>query len=122
MRRKPYFRETSRVTVRLSIAANATDAEVICGLLRSEGIRCFHRPADITAHAFEGPSGWHEILVNEEDLARARELADAGAEAVDECVRCGRELGEDGGWYPDDAGALQPYCGVCAERVFGPTA
>jgi hypothetical protein len=106
----------------LSIAADTTDVEAISGLLRSEGIRCFHRPTDTTAHAVDGPSGWHEILVNEEDLPRARELVDAGPEVVDECVRCGRELGEDGGWYPDGAGALLPYCGVCAERVFGPTA
>jgi hypothetical protein len=109
------------VTVRLKIAVTETEAEVVCGLLRSEGIRCFHRPTDLTAHVvLQGPAGWREILVNEEDLARARELLGAAAEPVDDCARCGRELGEDGGWYPDDAGDLHPYCGVCAERLFGP--
>jgi Putative prokaryotic signal transducing protein len=109
------------VTVRLKIAVDETEAEVVCGLLRSEGIRCFHRPTDLTAHvAIQGPVGWREVLVNEEDLLRARELVDAVADPVDECARCGRELGEDGGWYPDDAGDLHPYCGVCAERLFGP--
>ena len=108
------------MTVRLKIA-DVTEAEVVCGLLRSEGIRCFHRPTDLTAHvAIQGPVGWREILVNREDLERARELIVATAEPVDECARCSRELGADGGWYPDDAGSLQPYCGVCAERLFGP--
>jgi hypothetical protein len=109
------------VTVRLRIAVTETEAEVVCGLLRSEGIRCFHRPTDLTAHVvLQGPAGWREILVNEEDLPRARELLTADAAPVDECARCGRELGEDGGWYPNEAGDLYPYCGVCAERLFGP--
>ena len=107
------------MTVRLKIAVDVTEAEVVCGLLRSEGIRCFHRGTDFTAHAaIPGPGGWREILVNEADFPRARELLDAGAEPVDECVRCGRELGEDGGWYRNESGDLHPYCGVCAERVF----
>ena len=108
------------MTVRLKIAVDETEAEVVCGLLRSEDIRCFHRATDFTAHAaIPGPGGWREILVNEEDVPRARELLDAAADPVDECARCGRELGENGGWYPDDAGDLHPYCGVCAERLFG---
>jgi hypothetical protein len=107
------------VTVRLKIAVDETEAEVVCGLLRSEGIRCFHRATDLTAHTrLAGPGGWREILVNEEDLPRARELVDATAQTMDECVRCGREIGSDGGWYPDAADGLQPYCGVCAERLF----
>jgi hypothetical protein len=110
------------VTVRLKIAVDETEAEVVCGLLRSEGIRCFHRVTDLTAHVvLRGPGGWREILVNEEDLPRAQELLDAGAEPVDECARCGRELGEEGGWYSDDSGDLHPYCGVCAERLPGPS-
>jgi Putative prokaryotic signal transducing protein len=108
------------VTVRLKMATDEAEAEIVCGLLRSEGIRCFHRETDFTAHAaIPGPGGWREILVNEEDLPRARELLDAAVEPVDECVRCGREIGEDGGWYPDEARELHPYCGVCAERLFG---
>jgi len=109
------------VTVRLKIVADVGEAEVLCGLLRSEDIRCFHRPTDITAHvAIPSPIGWREILVNEDDLPRARELLDSGADPVDECTRCGREIGAEGGWYPDEARDLHPYCGVCAERLFGP--
>jgi hypothetical protein len=108
------------VSVRLKIATDEAEAEVVCGLLRSEGIRCFHRPTDVTAHvALMGPVGWREILVNEEDLERAVEIIGATTTPVDVCARCGREIGEDGGWYPNEAGDLHPYCGVCAERVFG---
>jgi Putative prokaryotic signal transducing protein len=106
------------VTLRLQIAAGETEAEVLCGLLRTDGIRCFHRPVDISEYALSA-SGWREIVVNEEDLTRARELLDATAEPVDECARCGRELGADGAWYPDESRELHPYCGVCAERLFG---
>jgi Putative prokaryotic signal transducing protein len=108
------------VAVRLKIAVDATEADVVCGLLRTEGIRCFHRVTNLSAEGVvPGPGTWREILVNEEDFDRARELVETSAEAVDVCARCGRELGEDGGWYADDAGELHPYCGVCAERLFG---
>jgi Putative prokaryotic signal transducing protein len=109
------------VIVRVRIAAGESEAEVVCGLLRSEGIRCFHRPTDAAAHAeVLSPLGWREVLVNEEDLARARELLDATAESAEECSRCGHTLDRDGGWFPDEGGELRPYCGVCAERLFGP--
>jgi hypothetical protein len=64
-------------TVRLTAVPDEGQAEMLCGLLRTEGIRCFHRVADISAWAIRGPRqfwGWRDILVNEEDLARAREL------------------------------------------------
>jgi hypothetical protein len=109
------------VSVRLRIVSDETEAEVVCGLLRSEGIRCFHRPTNLSAEGVvPGAGSWREILVNEEDVAFARDLVDAAAEPVDECARCGRDLDAEGGWYPNDAGELQPYCGVCAERLFGP--
>jgi hypothetical protein len=110
------------VTVRLTIAADDSEAEVVCGLLRAEGIRCFHRVTDLTAHLtpYLASGGWREVLVNEEDLQRARELLEAAETVVEECARCGRKLDEDGGWFRDDAGEILPYCGVCAERLFGP--
>jgi hypothetical protein len=109
------------VTVRLTIVADESEAEVVCGLLRAEGIRCFHRGTDLTAHLMPSlaSGGWREVLVNEDDLQRARELLKPARAAVDECTRCGRPLDEDGGWFRDEAGEIEPYCGVCAERLFG---
>jgi Putative prokaryotic signal transducing protein len=95
------------------------EAELVCGLLRAEDIRCFHR-ATLSVEAWTGINDWREILVAPKDLERARALLEASVPAVDECVRCGRTMGEGGGWFPDESGDLQPYCAVCAERLFGP--
>jgi len=52
------------------------EAEVICGLLRSAGIKCGHRPAQVASGAFEAlaATGVHEVLVADEDLETARGL------------------------------------------------
>jgi hypothetical protein len=108
-------------TVRLTVVAGEGQAELVCGLLRAEGIRCYHRSTDVSAEAALASLGqWREIVVLSDDLSRARELLDAAEPAADECVRCGRAIGDDGGWYDGGSGELEPYCGVCAERVFGP--
>ena len=62
--------------VRLTTVPGEAEAEALCGLLRSEGIECGHRPTDEEDSAFEGIGfdGVHEILVHESDLERAREL------------------------------------------------
>ena len=53
-------------------------ALALCGLLRSEGIECAHRNADISA---EGPFGaWQEVLVAAEDLERAQTLLDSASD------------------------------------------
>lgn len=64
--------------VRVTIVGNEPEAEVACGVLRSDGIACTHR---ITNFAFgsggELPasgSGPREVLVRPADLERAREL------------------------------------------------
>jgi hypothetical protein len=95
-------------------------AEALCGLLRSEGIRCAHRVTDLAADAFlTSFGGWREILVGEGDLPRARELMTA--EGLDvSCAECGRPIGEDGRWWSDGVGELHPYCATCSEREFGP--
>jgi hypothetical protein len=104
------------------MVADDGEAEVICGMLRSEGIRCFHRTTDVGGEAALASIGkWREILVLAEDFLRARELVVNGEPIVEECARCGHTVGEDGGWFLDDDGELQPYCGVCAERLFGAT-
>ena len=48
------------------------EADVICGLLRVNGIPCGHRETDFIAAGAR--AGWHEILVPEERLPEAREL------------------------------------------------
>ncbi|HEY7794631.1 MAG TPA: DUF2007 domain-containing protein [Gaiellaceae bacterium] len=65
--------------VRLMVVGNSLEAETVCGLLRSEGIRCDHRHTDTGAGAGDavGFAGPHEILVSSEDLQRAQELVAA---------------------------------------------
>ena len=62
--------------VRLMVVADSMEADVICGLLRTEGIACDHRHTDMGAGAGDaiGTAGPREILVRSEDLARAQEL------------------------------------------------
>lgn len=61
--------------VRLTIVRDAGEAEVLCGLLRTEGIPCIYRVTDQSAELQYG--AWREVLVNEADLTRARELLPA---------------------------------------------
>jgi hypothetical protein len=66
--------------VRLTIVHNQPEAEIVCSLLRPEGIQCFHRPTDFAAGAFDGAvssAGAREIVVAETDADRARALLDA---------------------------------------------
>lgn len=61
--------------VRLTVVRNEGEAEILCQMLRAEGIRCFHRVTDMTAEAaLMTFGGWREILVDKLDHARAREL------------------------------------------------
>jgi Putative prokaryotic signal transducing protein len=63
--------------VRLTVVANEVDAELVCGLLRSNGIACDFRSTDTAAGARDGaagPVGPREIVVDEADLDAAREL------------------------------------------------
>jgi hypothetical protein len=61
-------------TVRLAIVADEGEAEAVCGLLRSEGIRCAHRTTDLSADRGLQFGGWREVLVSTADEAHAREL------------------------------------------------
>jgi hypothetical protein len=63
--------------VRLTVVPDEGEAETLCGLLRSEGIPCSYRTSDVGIGGSDGSytfGGWREILVDENDLARAREL------------------------------------------------
>ena len=58
--------------VRLTEVPTEGEAEVICGLLRANGIRCSHREVELASQAF---GTWrHEVLVSKDQLADAREL------------------------------------------------
>ena len=67
--------------VRLTVVASEGEAEVVCGMLRAAGIRSGYRATDTTGAvgAARMLGGWREVLVDEADLERARELV-AGAE------------------------------------------
>lgn len=58
----------------LETVPTVMEAELILGLLRSEGIECLDRPTNFSAGANDGwPSGgWREIVVRSEDAERAR--------------------------------------------------
>ena len=62
-----------------------TEAEVVCGLLRSAGIECGHRPTEEDDSLLENFGGGpREILVPEADLEAARAVlaeGDAGPAA-----------------------------------------
>jgi hypothetical protein len=63
--------------VRVTVAPDEAEAEVLCGLLRANGIKCAHRPTDEDDSAFEGfggEGGRREILVDPADLEAAQSL------------------------------------------------
>jgi hypothetical protein len=63
---------------RLTVVRNAIEAEIVCGLLREEEIRCFERITNVGYGAGgEVPTsggGAREVVVRSEDLERAREV------------------------------------------------
>ena len=67
--------------VRLTIVGSAPEAEVVCGLLRTEGIPATHRMTDLGAGVMDGFPGstWREVLVSEDDLDEARAILAAQA-------------------------------------------
>jgi hypothetical protein len=69
--------------VRLTIVPNVYEAELITGLLRTEGITADHQPTNLGIGAMDGMPGGGplEIVVREEDLERAHELLEASRNA-----------------------------------------
>ncbi len=62
-------------SVRLTVVATQGEADLICSLLRTEGIACGDRAANgLGAEPGGGFGGWREVLVEEDDLPAAREL------------------------------------------------
>jgi hypothetical protein len=65
--------------VGVKVVETESEAEMACGLLRSEGIECSYRQRqELSADAFWD---WREIVVHERDPERPRELLGVEAEA-----------------------------------------
>ena len=62
--------------VRLTVVPSEPEAELLRGLLATEGIESIQRPTDFAAGALDGwaAGGAREILVHARDLETAREL------------------------------------------------
>ena len=60
----------------LTVVSGESEAEVVCGLLRSEGIECAYRDTEKIDSSLEDfiAAGSREILVHERDLEAAKEL------------------------------------------------
>jgi hypothetical protein len=60
----------------VKVVSGETEAEVVCGLLRSAGIECGYRDTEAVDSGFEEfiASGPREILVHQSDLEAARAL------------------------------------------------
>jgi Putative prokaryotic signal transducing protein len=63
-------------TVVLTVVSGSSEAEVVCGLLRSAGIECGYRDTEAIDSPLEDfmAAGSREILVREADLGAAKEL------------------------------------------------
>jgi hypothetical protein len=64
----------------VTVVSGESEAEVVCGLLRSSGIKCAYRDTDAIDSSLEDfmPAGAREVLVDGSDLEAAKQLiADA---------------------------------------------
>jgi hypothetical protein len=67
-------------TVVVKVVSGESEAQVVCGLLRSAGLECAYRDTDEIDSSLEDfmPAGAREILVHQADLETAKALlADA---------------------------------------------
>ncbi|MDQ3867129.1 MAG: DUF2007 domain-containing protein [Actinomycetota bacterium] len=59
----------------VEVAGTETEAELLCSLLASAGIRCTRRQTNYGAGSFDGmPGGPQEVIVRAEDLESARKV------------------------------------------------
>ena len=60
----------------LTVVASEGEADIVCGLLQTNGIDCVYRETDAIDSPLEDftPAGPREILVHEADIDAAREL------------------------------------------------
>ena len=68
--------EAADGTVVVKVVSGMSEAEVVCGLLRSAGIDCGYRDTEAIDSPLEDfiAAGAQEILVHESDLEAAKEL------------------------------------------------
>ena len=67
--------------VTLTVVHDEAEAEMVCGLLRANGVECSYRKTDLAAGAWTGGfarGGPVELLVNAKDIVTARELLPDG--------------------------------------------
>lgn len=67
--------------VTLTVVHDEAEAEMVCGLLRTNGVECSYRKTDLAAGAWTGGfarGGPIELLVNEKDIVTARQLLPDG--------------------------------------------
>jgi putative signal transducing protein len=69
--------------VYLTLVPNEYEAEILCALLRTEGIECDQRPTNMSVGMMDGMPGGgpREVVVAEDGLARAREIMAASQDA-----------------------------------------
>jgi hypothetical protein len=64
--------------VPLTVVPNEAEAEVVCGMLRANGVECEYRQTSFGAGTMDGLRGGpQEIFVAEDDAATARALIEA---------------------------------------------
>jgi hypothetical protein len=63
--------------VHLTTVGSRGEADIICSMLRTTGIVCVDRDANLNPIGEGGLVRWREILVDERELDRARELLDS---------------------------------------------
>ena len=56
----------------LETAGTEQEADLICSILRGDGIECMTRPSTFSAMTVSG--GPHEVVVEAEHVARARQI------------------------------------------------
>jgi hypothetical protein len=63
----------------VTVVSGESEAEVVCGLLRSAGIECGHRETEAIDTPLENfiAAGPQEILVHDSDLEAARDVLEA---------------------------------------------
>ena len=62
--------------VHVTVLSTENEAELVCGLLRTEGIECDHQPTNFSVGSMDGMPGGgpREVLVDEQALTRAQEI------------------------------------------------